>query len=173
MLFLIHLTVNAQTESTLSEINDSKTLLRQQKALEKKRAKELKQEEKQRKREEKKARIDTRKSETYATSVYLFSVSSQFGDSVVYITTLQEVDSALLTKKYDYLSFRSAYSKQFNDYISTAYAAQNQVTSVFYDKNRKKALRRFNKVMKRYEENHDLVLRMVTDDQFHFSVERY
>ena len=99
----------------------------------------------------------------------MFAVSAQFGDSIVYVTNLQKVDKAQLTRKYDYLAFRSDYSQQFNKYVTDSYYKANQVTSVVFDKNRKKALKRFNIILKLYERDKAMHLMLVTDDRFQFT----
>ncbi len=102
----------------------------------------------------------------YTTPVYMFCISAEFGDSTVYFTSVQEVDSVQLTKKYDLLRYRSYYSGQFNDYLSTAFAAQKQTTSVFFDKKRSRAIKRFNKVLKKYEAAKGSHVIIVTEDKF-------
>ena len=170
VLMLMMLTgtkVFAQDIETM--INDQ-ALRKQQELADKKLARRQKEEQKKAEKLAKMERIDTKKSETYTVPVYLFGISAQFGDSVVYVTNLQMVDNAQLTKKYDYLAYRSDYSSQFRKYIADTYKIKHPVTSVVFEKNRKKALKRFNKILKRYENNKSMHLMQVTDDKFHFSV---
>ncbi|MBR3478388.1 MAG: hypothetical protein IKH43_04755 [Bacteroidaceae bacterium] len=149
-------------------LNDA-ALRKQQELMDRRQARREKQIEKEKKKLEKKEKIDTQRAETYTVPVYMFAISAQFGDSVVYVTNLQKVDDAQLTRKYDYLAFRSEYSHQFNKYVTSSYFKENQVTSVVFDKNRKKALKRFNKILKLYEHDRGMHLMLVTDDRFHFT----
>lgn len=151
-----------------SAINDA-ALQKQQELMDRRQARREKQLEKEKKKLEKKEKIDTQRAETYTVPVYMFAVSAQFGDSVVYVTNIQKVDGAQLTRKYDYLAFRSNYSHQFNKYVTDSYFKANQVTSVVFDKNRKKALKRFNKILKLYERDRGMHLMLVTDDKFQFT----
>ena len=151
-----------------SAINDA-AFQKQQELMDRRLARREKQTEKERKKLEKQEKIDTRRAETYTVPVYMFAVSAQFGDSIVYVTNLQKVDKAQLTRKYDYLAFRSDYSQQFNKYVTDSYFKANQVTSVVFDKNRKKALKRFNKILKLYERDKAMHLMLVTDDRFQFT----
>lgn len=123
---------------------------------------------KQSKKKQKQEKIDTRKSETYTVPVYMFSVSAEFGDSVVYATGVQEVENAQLTRKYDYLYYRADYSYQFTEYLGNTLGAKNQTTCVFFDKDKKKLVKRFLKVMKRYEADPSIHLVLITADKFHF-----
>ena len=120
------------------------------------------------KKQQKREKIDTSKSATYTVPVYMFSVSAEFGDSMVYVTGVQEVPGAQLTRKYDYLYFRSDYSYQFTEYLGTAFGASNQTTCVIFDKDKKKLVKRYLKIMKRYEADSKVHLVMVTADRFHF-----
>ena len=105
-------------------------------------------------------------SHLYTTPVYMFCVSAEFGDSTVYVTSVQEIDSVQLTKKYDFLRYRSYYSRQFTDFLSTAYATKNQTTSVFFDKKRSRLLKRFNKILKKYENTKGVHVVFVTEGKF-------
>lgn len=105
-------------------------------------------------------------SNVYTCPVYMFCISAEFGDSTVYFTSVQEVDSVQLTKKYNLLRYRSYYSGQFHDYLSTAFATGNQTTSVFFDKKRSRMIKRFNKIMKKYETAKGTHVVLVTEDKF-------
>lgn len=153
-----------EIESMLNDV----ALRKQQELMDKKLAKRQKEEKKKADKLAKLDKIDTKKTETYKVPVYLFAISARFGDSIVYVTNLQKVDDAHLTKKYDYLAFRSDYSSQFRDYVTNAYSIKYPVTSVVFDKDQKKALKRFNKIWKRYENSKGMHLMLVTDDKFQF-----
>ncbi len=105
-------------------------------------------------------------SNVYTCPVYMFCISAEFGDSTVYFTSVQEVDSVQLTKKYDLLRYRSYYSGQFNDYLSTTIATGNQTTSVFFDRKRSRIIKRFNKIMKKYKAAKGTNVVIVTEDRF-------
>lgn len=105
-------------------------------------------------------------SNVYTTPVYMFCISAEFGDSTVYFSGVQEVDNVQLTKKYDLLRYRSYYSGQFHDYVLTAFAANNQTSSVFFDKKRNRVIKRFNKILKKYEAAKGTHVVIVTEDRF-------
>ena len=162
---MLMITTIGYAQDIESAINDA-ALQKQQELMDRRLAKKEKLTKKEK---EKQAKIDTRRAETYTIPVYMFAISAQFGDSVVYVTNLQKVDGAQLTRKYDYLAFRSEYSRQFNKYVTDAFFRENQVTSVVFDKNRKKALKRFNKILKYYERDKEMHMMLVTDDKFQFT----
>ncbi len=111
--------------------------------------------------------IEMKNAAVYLTPVYMFCISAEFGDSMVYFTSIQEIDSAQLTKKYDFLYYRSYYSRQFIDWLATAYGTQNQTSAVFYDKDRKRLMKRFTKLLKKYEEaKNGMRVVFITEDRF-------
>lgn len=164
IIFLIAPLMLVSANLCAQDINDEEKIAEYQaKALEKKQKKALEK-------QLQNAKIDTRKAETYATPVYMFGVSAQFGDTIVYITDICEVDNAELTRKYDYLTFRSEYSYQFTQFLGDSYNCSNQTTSVFFDKNKKKLMKRFSKLVKRYMESKDMKAKMIGTDEFKFKV---
>lgn len=118
--------------------------------------------------EDKNKRVDIKKMLTYTVPVYMFSISAQFGDSIVYITNVQEVSNIRLTKKYDYLYFRSEYSNQFTKFLNNNYKTDNQTTGIFFSKNKNKFMKRYNKILKKYEQNRSIRIVIVPDDKFQF-----
>ena len=155
------------TNLCAQDINDEEKIAEYQaKALEKKQKKAL---EKQLHNE----KIDTRRAETYKSPVYMFGVSAMFGDTIVYITDINEVENVELTRKYDYLTYRSEYSYQFTQFLGDKYNCSNQTTSVFFDKNKKKLMKRFTKLMKRYMESKDMKATMIGPDEFKFKVPEF
>lgn len=115
-------------------------------------------------------KIDTRKTETYATPLYMFGVSAQFGDTVVYVTELQKIEDAHLTRKYDYLAGRADYSYQLASHLADNYGAKDQTSSVFFDKNVKKLMKRYSKVMNRYLKDNSVRVTIIGLDQFKYKV---
>jgi hypothetical protein len=85
--------------------------------------------------------------------VYLFGVSQQLTDSVVYLTFINEVDSFDLAKKTKFLPFRSEFSLQLKEYMEGTLHKDHQTTVVFYSANRKKLSKKYYKIKKRYLDN--------------------
>ena len=70
--------------------------------------------------------------------VYLFGVSQQLTDSVVYITFINEVDSLDLMKKTKFLPFRSEFSLQLKEYLEGTLKEDHQTACVYFATSRKK-----------------------------------
>ena len=85
--------------------------------------------------------------------VYLFGVSQQLTDSVVYLTFINEVDSFDLARKTKFLPFRSEFSLQLKEYMEGTLHKDHQTTVVFYSANRKKLSKKYYKIKKRYLDN--------------------
>ena len=85
--------------------------------------------------------------------VYLFGVSQQLTDSVVYLTFINEVDSFDLAKKTKFLPFRSEFSLQLKEYMEGTLHKDHQTTVVFYSARRKKLSKKYYKIKKRYLDN--------------------
>lgn len=100
--------------------------------------------------------------------VYIFGVTMQLTDSIVYITSINEVDSIDLDKKTKFLPFRSEFSLQLKEYMEGKLQAQHQTSCVYYSPNRKKIARKFYKIKKRYLDNAYTRVVMLDDKQFKF-----
>lgn len=85
--------------------------------------------------------------------VYLFGVSQELTDSVVYITFINEIDSLDLMKRTKFLPFRSEFSLQLKEYMEGTLKKSHQTTCVFYSNKRKKLSKKYYKVKKRYLDN--------------------
>lgn len=85
--------------------------------------------------------------------VYLFGVSQQLTDSVVYVTFINEVDSFDLAKKTKFLPFRSEFSLQLKEYMEGTLKRDHQTTVVFFSTSRKKLSKKYYKIKKRYLDN--------------------
>ncbi|MBO4673867.1 MAG: hypothetical protein J5616_05920 [Bacteroidaceae bacterium] len=100
--------------------------------------------------------------------VYLFGVSQELTDSMVYITGINQVDSLDLEHKTGFLPFRSEFSLQLKEYMEGGMHLQNQTTCVFYSKSRKKLAKKFYKIKKRFLDNSYTRLVVIDDTRFRF-----
>lgn len=101
-------------------------------------------------------------------TVYLFGVSQQLTDSVIYITTIQSVDSVDLTKKGKLLPFRSEYSLQLKEYMEGQLQLKNQTTCVFFSDKHKRLSKKLYKIKKRYLDDKETKIVMVDERYFRF-----
>lgn len=99
---------------------------------------------------------------------YVFGFSQVLGDSVTYITFINEVDSIDVQKRTKFLPFRSDFSMQLKVYLEAKCGLSRQTCCVFYSSDRNKLLKKYNKIKKKYLDNKNYVLKMISDSDFHF-----
>lgn len=100
--------------------------------------------------------------------VYLFGVCQQLTDSMVYITSIQEIDSIDLERKTKFLPFRSEFSIQLKEYMEGTLQRRYQTACVFYSSKRKKISKKYYKIKKRYLDNSYTRVVMLDDTRFRF-----
>lgn len=101
--------------------------------------------------------------------VYIFGCSSEFGDSVIYITEIQEVDSTALMKKTKFLPYRSDYSQQLKDKLeSKTFSLKNQTCSVFFSDKKAKLEKKYAKIKKRYLTKFQMKVVPLSQSEFKF-----
>ena len=83
---------------------------------------------------------------------YVFGFASSFNDSTVYITDIQELDSAWFTSKHHFLVSRENYSYQLRDYLG-GIGEQHRTCMVGYNTDPKKLEKEWNKLYNRYAHN--------------------
>ena len=82
-------------------------------------------------------------------TAYIFGFASSFNDSTVYITGVQQVDSAYFVGKANFLVSRDNYSFQLRDYLEQQ-GAGYRTCAVIYDINKKKAEKKWLKLYSKY-----------------------
>lgn len=98
--------------------------------------------------------------------VYVMGVSLCFGDSVVYFTDIQQIDSVRLTKE-GFLPSREGYSEQLKAYLEAKDGNINH-TCITYFSEKKAALHKtVTKLMKRYR-NGSTVIQQIAPSDFKF-----
>lgn len=98
--------------------------------------------------------------------VYVMGVSLCFGDSVVYFTDIQQIDSVRLTKE-GFLPSREGYSEQLKAYLEAKDGNINH-TCITYFSEKKAALQKtVTKLMKRYR-NGSTVIQQIAPSDFKF-----
>lgn len=108
------------------------------------------------------------KNTTGPTKVYMFGFSASFNDSLVYITDIQAVDSVILEPKTEFLVGRTAYGNQLQFFLTDHKERPNTTCVVFFDKKLENIRKKYNKVMKRYKNNDETILKTLTQEEFRF-----
>lgn len=100
--------------------------------------------------------------------VYVFGVGTNFNDSVIYLTEINDIHALKLQKKTKFLPFRSEFSLQFREYLEGGNGLQNETCCMFYSEKRKTLAKRYYKLKKRYLDEGGWKLIIVGQDKFTF-----
>lgn len=100
--------------------------------------------------------------------LYVFGFSTNFNDSVVYVSSITEVDSIALMKKTGFLPFRSEFSLQFKEYLEGKKGEKSQTSCVFFSENRSRLAKKLYKIKKRYLDSKSYTLVTVPESDFGF-----
>ena len=84
------------------------------------------------------------------TTVYLFGMAASFNDSIVHFTTVQQVDSAWMSKKSKFLLGREEYSYQLRQYLAESKAMPHRTTWLFFSTNKEKMEKKRAKMVQLY-----------------------
>jgi hypothetical protein len=84
------------------------------------------------------------------TTVYLFGMAASFNDSIVHFTTVQQVDSAWMSKKSKFLLGREEYSYQLRQYLAENKAMPHRTTWLFFSTKKEKMEKKRAKMVRLY-----------------------
>ena len=104
--------------------------------------------------------------------MYMFGVAASFTDTIVHFTAIQQVDSAWIETKNDFLQDRQAYSYQLRDYLSSQQQRPQRTCIVFYSQKREKLEKKYQKMLRLYTKFKDGLqhfdVRHLTPQDFQF-----
>ena len=99
--------------------------------------------------------------------VYGFGFAASFIDTLAFYTDIQPLDSAkILDKKF--LDQRYQYSYQLKDYLEVQLDKQNYVCMIFFNKDRKKLQKEFDKLIAKYQKS-GIGMRQIAVAEFKFN----
>lgn len=100
--------------------------------------------------------------------VYIFGVAASFNDSIVYLTDIQELDSAWITDKSKFLLNRNDYSYQLKNYFEMK-NIPHRTCVISYALKRKEADKKYQKIKNRYVKNGNINIKYVSSEDFRFT----
>lgn len=103
--------------------------------------------------------------------VYMFGVATSMNDSLTIITDLQTVLANVMPN--GFISERSLYSLQLNNYLVGKQHRENMTCAVFFNKSKKKAEKKFQRVKKKFREKHGIITQPLGKDMFQFEPEEW
>ncbi len=102
--------------------------------------------------------------------VYMYGVSIDFNDSIVYITDVQHLDDILINKDGSLFNY-AYYSLQLKTYLEGTLGEMNQTCAVIYSDKKKKLESRYLKTCKKYQSDKAASVRMIGTDSCMFHKE--
>jgi hypothetical protein len=116
--------------------------------------------------------IQTSAKKVQVPKMYIFGFAASFNDTIVHFTNVQEVDSAWIEKKNDFLQMRELYSYQMRDFLANKKQMPRRTCVIYANKNRKKVEKKYLKFKKLYTQSKNqrqqYDLRYLEDKEFHF-----
>lgn len=102
------------------------------------------------------------------SKIFLYGFAASFNDSTVYITNIEELDTAWIDVKTGFLYSRENYSYQLRDYLKSKGVAHPTCITV-YATTRKEAEKKYTSLKRRYTAKGAYDIRYITEDEFKFS----
>lgn len=90
------------------------------------------------------------KKRSQVETIYIFGMAASFQDTIVHFTTVQEVEGAWVDDKTRFLLAREEYSYQLRNYLNEQLSMPQRTCIVVYDKSRKKAEKKQERMMRLY-----------------------
>ena len=87
--------------------------------------------------------------------IYMFGVAASFTDTIVHFTDVQQVDSAWINQKNNFLLERQEYSYQLRDYLDQRQQMPHRTCIVFYAFKKKDIEKKYQKMMRLYTKSKD------------------
>ncbi|MBR2101948.1 MAG: hypothetical protein IJ928_04255 [Prevotella sp.] len=100
--------------------------------------------------------------------IYAFGFAASFNDSVVYVTDIQEIDSAWVENKTGFLVSRSNYSLQLREYLAEKRHEPNRTCIITYATKRKDIDKKYLKLKSKYTKKNDFSFQVLTSADFKF-----
>ena len=101
--------------------------------------------------------------------IYIYGCAASFLDSVVYITDVQPLDSAILTKKTGFLVGRQLYSEQLYTFLQQQVGPRQLTCAVFFDKKPLRIKKKYQKMLKDYQGQEHLNVKILQTSDFAFT----
>lgn len=106
-----------------------------------------------------------------AKEIFIYGVGFNPMDSVVYMTDIQPLNGTFKNKKNGFLFARSEYSAKLKEHISSL-GARDITTSVTYAETPKAALKKYNRLKKKFAKDKSII-KYITTSGFQFSAVAY
>lgn len=100
--------------------------------------------------------------------LYAFGFAASFNNSTVYFTDIQEIDSAWINDKNDFLVSRDNYSYQLKNYF-TSLGLEHRTCVISFALKRKDIEKKYQKMKNKYVKAGNYDIKSVSTNDFHFT----
>ena len=100
--------------------------------------------------------------------IYAFGVAASFNDSTVYFTDIQEIDSAWINDKNNFLISRDNYSYQLKNYLA-GMGLEHRTCIISFSLKQKDIEKKYKKIKNKYAQTENLNIKNITKNEFHFT----
>lgn len=100
--------------------------------------------------------------------LYAFGFAASFNDSIVYFTDIQEIDSAWINEKNNFLVSRDNYSYQLKNYF-TSIGVEHRTCIISFSLNRKDIEKKYQKMKNKYIKAGNYDIRSIGTNDFHYT----
>lgn len=100
--------------------------------------------------------------------LYAFGFAASFNDSTVYFTDIQEIDSAWINDKNDFLVSRDNYSYQLKNYF-TSLGLEHRTCVISFALKRMDIEKKYQKMKNKYVKAGNYDIKSVSTNDFHFT----
>lgn len=100
--------------------------------------------------------------------LYAFGFAASFNDSTIHFTDIQEIDSAWINDKNDFLIERENYSYQLRNYLE-GQGMPHRTCVISFALKRKDIEKKFNKMRNKYVKRGNVEMKHITKNEFHFT----
>lgn len=100
--------------------------------------------------------------------IYAFGLAASFNDSTVHFTNIQEIDSAWINDKNDFLIGRENYSYQLRNYLESQ-GLPHRTCIICYALKPEQAQKKFNKIRDKYVKRGNNDIKIISNDDFKFT----
>lgn len=100
--------------------------------------------------------------------IYAFGFAASFNDSIVYFTDIQEIDSAWVGEKNEFLVNRENYSYQLKNYFNRI-GLEHRTCVISYALSRKDIEKKYKKMKDKYVKAERFSIKDLDEKDFHFT----
>ncbi len=99
--------------------------------------------------------------------LYAFGIASSFNDSIVYVTEVQEIDSAWINEKNKFLIGRDNYSYQLKQYFENK-GMPHRTCCICFNLKKKDIDKKYKKIIAHYQKKGLFKIKEIKQGEFHF-----